>query len=81
MGRRLLHLVTDSFGGRGGIAAYNRSLTRAICAHPEVDEVVSLPRLVPNALESMPPNLNFVVDAAGGKFDYARKVLGLANRK
>ena len=43
---RLLTLVTDAYGGLGGIAKFNRDLLAALCAHPAVSEVVALPRVV-----------------------------------
>jgi phosphatidylinositol alpha-1,6-mannosyltransferase len=39
-----LALVTDAFGGRGGIAQYNRDLLAALAASGTVDEVVVLTR-------------------------------------
>ncbi|TQE92770.1 MAG: glycosyltransferase family 4 protein, partial [Spiribacter salinus] len=50
----------------GGIAQFNRDLLKALCAYPDMEEVVALPRLVLNAPEAMPANLTFVVDAGGG---------------
>lgn len=65
-----LALVTDAFGGRGGIATYNRSMLRALCAYPNVARVRVIPRLVIYELEVMPKNLEFQIDAAGGKWRY-----------
>src|SRR5262245_45220130 len=42
---RILVLVTDAFGGHGGIAKFNRDLLQALCSHPGVAEVVAIPRL------------------------------------
>lgn len=80
MSRRVVALVTDAFGGRGGIAAYNRQLLKALCRHPDVDEVVALPRCVTYELEEMPDNLRFDTSAAGGKLRYAGAVATLAGR-
>ena len=41
---RVLVLLTDGFGGHGGIAKFNRDLLTALCAHPACEEVVVLPR-------------------------------------
>src|SRR5207302_3443364 len=37
VGVRILHIGTDSFGGYGGIALYNRELIAAMASHPSVD--------------------------------------------
>ena len=63
---RLLALITDAFGGHGGIAQFNRDMLRAVCAYPAAEEVVAVPRLVLQAPEAMPSNLTYVVDAAEG---------------
>jgi glycosyltransferase involved in cell wall biosynthesis len=80
MSFKVISLVTDAFGGRGGIAAYNRNLLTAVCRHPDVSEVVSLPRVISYGLEPMPAKLRFRTEAAGSKLQYARSVLGLAAR-
>jgi phosphatidylinositol alpha-1,6-mannosyltransferase len=41
---RVLALVTDAFGGHGGIAQYNRDLLSVIATCDEVTEVIVLPR-------------------------------------
>lgn len=68
----LLALLTDAFGSHGGIAQFNRDLLRALCAYPDMDEVVALPRLVPKPPEVMPPNLTYAVDAATGLPGYLK---------
>jgi asparagine synthase (glutamine-hydrolysing) len=77
--KRALALVTDAFGGRGGIALYNRDLLSAVCAMPEMAEVVAIPRLMPDPPGSLPPKLRYSIDGLGGKARYvlatAREVL------
>jgi len=60
---KVLALVTDAFGGHGGIALYTRNLLTALCQHPSRPEVIAIPRLVPKPLEAMPPNLDFRTEA------------------
>lgn len=73
---RLLALVTDAFGGRGGIAKFNRDLLTALCSHSATEEVVALPRLMPEPVtRPMPDRLAYYQKAAGGKADYARAVV------
>jgi phosphatidylinositol alpha-1,6-mannosyltransferase len=41
---RVLALVTDAFGGHGGISQYNRDFLTALASCQEVDEIIALPR-------------------------------------
>ena len=43
-GLRILALVTDAFGGAGGIAQYNRDFLSALASFDRVGEVIVLPR-------------------------------------
>jgi phosphatidylinositol alpha-1,6-mannosyltransferase len=73
--RRIIALVADGFGGRGGIATYTRNFLRAACSAPGVSEVIALPRLIPYALEAMPANLTYVRRASGGMAQFAKATL------
>src|SRR5258708_39222700 len=77
MARRIVALVTDAFGGRGGIAAYNRNLLQAACRYSGIDEVVALPRSVVYELEPMPANLRFETGSAGSKVPHPGAGCGL----
>jgi phosphatidylinositol alpha-1,6-mannosyltransferase len=46
--RHMLALVTDAFGGRGGIAQYNRDLFEALSASGLVSSISVLPRTAPD---------------------------------
>ena len=70
--------MTDAFGGRGGIATYNRFFLRAVCSHPDVDDVIALPRVISYELEKMPANLRFETEVAGNKLRYLAAVVSLA---
>ena len=50
----MLALVTDAFGGYGGIAQYNRDLLSALALSNAVSEVVVLPRIAGPDLQGMP---------------------------
>jgi asparagine synthase (glutamine-hydrolysing) len=76
--RRILILLTDGFGGHGGISQYSRDLIQALCSHPEVGEVVALPRVMPHRPGPMPPNLVWDTSALGGKTHYLSAVLRAA---
>jgi phosphatidylinositol alpha-1,6-mannosyltransferase len=45
----VLALVTDAFGGRGGIAQYNRDLLHALATMPEISAIIVLPRHAPDS--------------------------------
>lgn len=75
---RVLLLVTDAYGGYGGIALYNRDLAEAIAQMPEVTEVVVAPRVQRFATETIPPKVRNVSAALGGKLRYAQTAWALA---
>jgi phosphatidyl-myo-inositol dimannoside synthase len=75
---RILALVTDAFGGHGGIAKFNRDLLTALCNTPDVDRVVALPRLMGHAPGAIPEKLKFDTSGLGGKVRYVFAVLRAA---
>ena len=72
---KLLVLTPDAYGGRGGIALYNRDVIDGLASHPGVDQVVVLPRHVPDLPSHIPARVSFRKEAAGGKLRYARAFL------
>lgn len=72
--KRILVLAPDAFGGVGGIAKFNRDLLAAVCAHPGVQEVVAIPRLIRSSSEPLPRKLTYVTEGAGGKIKYLSAV-------
>lgn len=79
MAERIIALVPDAFGGRGGMAVYNQFLLRALCSHPRIHEVIAVPRHIVYDLEPMPANLTYHSWAAGTKLQYIRAVLSVAS--
>src|SRR5919112_189724 len=77
---RVLLLTPDAFGGHGGIAQYNRDFLRALCAHPACQEVVAVPRYIPNPIEALPHNISYVTTGAKGKLSYAAAVFRTVHR-
>jgi glycosyltransferase involved in cell wall biosynthesis len=71
----ILLLSTDSFGGYGGIALYNRDLALALTQLSGAPQVVLLPRIIPNAVEALPAGVTFVEAAARGQAAYVRELL------
>ncbi len=67
---RILSLVTDGFGGRGGIALHCRHLLGALCAIDKVRTVHALPRIKPEYVEVMPEKLDYLDLSANSSFAY-----------
>lgn len=70
----VLALVTDAFGGEGGIARFNRDLLGAIAAAPAVERVDVLCRHAAAQDEALPPKLA-QAHVAGGRTAYALRAL------
>jgi asparagine synthase (glutamine-hydrolysing) len=75
---RILVLLSDAFGGWGGIAKFNRDFLAALASHERVEEVVALPRQMPHESEPMPAGLTYVRQAAGGKCAFVLQALKAA---
>ncbi len=54
MSKSCLALLTDAFGGHGGIAQYNRDLVQALAGMPEIGAIEILPRHAPGPLGDLP---------------------------
>lgn len=72
---RTLALISDAFGGHGGIAKFNRDLLKALCVYTECKEVVAIPRLVQNSIEPIPSKLTYVTEGLNGKWKYLATTL------
>jgi len=81
---RLLMLLTDAFGGHGGIAKFNRDFLEALDKTGNVDRTRALPRLILRTpLEEIPESVIYDRRAAKGKFSFIKRALylgGLGNR-
>jgi phosphatidylinositol alpha-1,6-mannosyltransferase len=79
----ILVLVPDAFGGRGGIALYNRDLLRAFCNSYLVEDVVALPRNLvdPIELNSLPDGLTYLTGGADSKLRFVLSTLKKAINK
>ncbi len=73
--KRILVLVSDAFGGYGGIALYNRDLLTALCQDPHNTEVVAIPRLMPFPPEPLPEKLTYITSGLNSKLRYIKTVL------
>jgi glycosyltransferase involved in cell wall biosynthesis len=80
-GRRVLMLLTDAWGGHGGIALYNRDVIEAMCLDPTIDQVVALPRVAKLPLTGdLPAKLDFDLSALGGFGAYIRATIRAMRR-
>jgi glycosyltransferase involved in cell wall biosynthesis len=71
-GGRLLFLLTDAFGGFGGIAQYNRDVLNAIETIGEVRIVDAIPRAVSEDVGTLPSKLRYHLGGVGSVARYLR---------
>ena len=72
--RRALCLVTDAYGGSGGIAKFNRDLLESLCDDPRYRRVTVIPRHAAPAA-ALPVRLDYRNAQAGGLLGYGFAVL------
>jgi phosphatidyl-myo-inositol dimannoside synthase len=71
----ILCLVTDAYGGTGGIALYNRDVIAALAADAANARIVCLPRVAPNPLEAIPARVENDQSGLAGNLAYLRAVI------
>jgi phosphatidylinositol alpha-1,6-mannosyltransferase len=71
---RILVLCTDSYGGHGGIALYNRDLIEALAARADVEQVTVIPRVIRRETGPIPAKVEFIAKAATGTVSYLNAV-------
>jgi phosphatidylinositol alpha-1,6-mannosyltransferase len=76
-GQRMLALVTEAFGGRGGIAQYNRDLLEALCRTDVVGSIDILPRLCPDEVRDAPSPVR-QHGPVSGRIAYSSRAIKLA---
>jgi len=72
---RVLALVPDAFGGRGGIALYNRHFLSALGNLPRCARIVAIPRNIVDSPGPVPERIDFRISGSGGKWNYVTAVL------
>ena len=77
---KALILVSDAYGGYGGIAKYNRDLINALCARPDCEEVVAIPRHMPFPYPTLPENLIYDTSGLDSKLRYVLAILKVVLR-
>lgn len=63
---RIYALITDAYGGHGGVAVFNKDMLSSFLRHPAVTEVVAAPRVISHAMEALPDGLVYRTRAATG---------------
>ncbi len=76
-GLNVLALVTDAFGGYGGIAQYNRDFITALGSCDGIDRIDVLPRLAPDKLSKIPPKV-FQQSPRSGRLQYSANAVAQA---
>ena len=77
---KVLMLLSDAFGGFGGIAKFNRDFLTALCASSVVDSVIAVPRVASEATGQLPAKLTYATSALGGKSHFMRTVIRAARQ-
>src|SRR4051794_5717795 len=76
---RIVMLLTDGFGGVGGIAKFNRDFLVALASCRDVERVHALPRLIPATITvRLPETVVYDRKAANGKVAFMLRLLTLA---
>lgn len=63
---RVLMLLTDGFGGHGGIALYNRDVLRALSQSPLISQIDAVPRISGPVTQRMPDRVRWHARAGRG---------------
>jgi phosphatidylinositol alpha-1,6-mannosyltransferase len=72
---RIAMLLTDAYGGFGGVARFNRDFLEALDASPQVERVQAFPRLIAEPIaEPIPESVVFHRAAARGAGAFLRAI-------
>ncbi|HEX6979638.1 MAG TPA: glycosyltransferase family 4 protein [Alphaproteobacteria bacterium] len=71
---RILVLLHEAFGGRGGIAKFNRDFLGALSSYSAVREIVAIPRHVPDPIGALPARLDYRTGGIGAKSTWLLRV-------
>ncbi len=74
---RILALLTDGFGGRGGIAKFNRDLITALCDFQAVEQIACVYRHAPEAGRASPAKTRTLWSSTRSKMRFAVNALAL----
>jgi phosphatidylinositol alpha-1,6-mannosyltransferase len=71
----ILILLSDAYGGFGGISQFNRDLIDALCSLDEVASIEAIPRIAREPIGPLPPKLHFELSGRGGQAKYTLAAL------
>lgn len=71
---KILILVPDAFGGRGGIAKFNQDFIKSLCSSNNCDEVVVIPRRIVDRPENLPDKVTHITSGIKNKLAYIRAI-------
>jgi phosphatidyl-myo-inositol dimannoside synthase len=74
-GKRVLMLLTDGYGGFGGVAQYNRDVVEALDGLSEIAVIEALPRIADPVTGPMPAKYQHNLSGLGGTVRYALAAL------
>ncbi|MCF8475962.1 MAG: hypothetical protein K9G60_02970, partial [Pseudolabrys sp.] len=79
---RAAMLLSDGFGGRGGIAKFNRDFLSALAVSGHIEAVYALPRVIPEPMncdipQAVAQTVAYDRQAAAGKLAYLRRLVRL----
>jgi phosphatidyl-myo-inositol dimannoside synthase len=76
---KILALVSDAYGGHGGIAQYNRDVLDALSNWDRCTSIVTYARSAANPVGSLPAKLSFDVSQTGARRSFVRHILADLN--
>lgn len=76
--RRIAVLATDAYGGRGGIALYNRDVFDALAQDPANETIIALPRIAGNGDHAVPDRIDWRATAAASNIRYMQELARVA---
>jgi phosphatidylinositol alpha-1,6-mannosyltransferase len=77
---RILVLIPDAFGGRGGIAKFNRDFLNALSTYSDITEIVAIPRRIVESIGLLTNKLTYITSGSKGKLNYTLTVLQTVKR-
>lgn len=72
---KILVLIPDAFGGRGGIAKFNQFYLSSLCSYPRTEEVIAFPRKVVDPVGELPQKINYIDPQFPSVFSYVKSVV------
>lgn len=75
---RIAYLATDAYGGRGGIALYNRDVLEALSRDTANRPIIVLPRIAGNGQDPIPDSIDWRGSAANSNLGYLQALARIA---